>query len=96
MAYHQPSASNHLCLPQVYPVTYMNLNYAPVAVGITLVIATTWWVLNARTWFKGPRFGWGHEDGDTEVAMEGGSSDAGGMLAKDPDAVKDAPVVAAK
>jgi hypothetical protein len=81
-------------VPQVFPVNYLNLNYAPVAVGITLVLATSWWVLNARTWFKGPRFGWGHEDGDAEASMEGGS--VGGAKDVDAPVAKDADVVAAK
>jgi amino acid transporter len=42
-------------LPQVYPVTAASLNYAPVAVGVVLLVAGGWWVLGARRWFDGPR-----------------------------------------
>lgn len=50
----------HHC--QVVPVNYANLNYAPIAVGITLLIALGWWFVNARTWFKGPKQGWDPAD----------------------------------
>ena len=57
-------------------MTYLNLNYASVAVGITLVIASVWWVLNAHTWFRGPRDGWGAEDESVEGGAEAGAKDA--------------------
>lgn len=65
-------------LPQVYPVSWVNLNYAPLAVAFTLVLAGTWWVTNAHTWFKGPRFGYGEDaPGDEEVDPKGAVADAG-------------------
>ncbi|KAK9918140.1 hypothetical protein WJX75_001594 [Coccomyxa subellipsoidea] len=46
-------------LPNVYPVTYQTLNYAPVAVGIVLFGALFAWILpcgfGAKDWFKGCR-----------------------------------------
>jgi amino acid permease (GABA permease) len=42
-------------LPQVSPITLLNFNYAPVAVGVVLVFCGGWWLLSARTWFKGPK-----------------------------------------
>ncbi|XP_073388875.1 amino-acid permease BAT1 homolog isoform X2 [Physcomitrium patens] len=44
------------CLPVVYPVTKLTLNYAPVAVGGVFVLVLGVWVLSARKWFKGPQF----------------------------------------
>ncbi|WP_194920334.1 amino acid permease [Catenulispora rubra] len=41
-------------LPQVSPITAKNFNYAPVAFGIVLMIATTWWFISARRHFHGP------------------------------------------
>lgn len=46
-------------LPNVYPVTYETLNYAPVAVGIVLFGALGAWVLpcgwGAKDWFRGEK-----------------------------------------
>ena len=42
-------------LPQVTPITRDSFNYAPVAVGVVLLLAGGWWLLSARNWFKGPR-----------------------------------------
>jgi hypothetical protein len=44
------------CLPVVYPVTKMTLNYAPVAVGGVFILVIAAWLLSARKWFKGPVF----------------------------------------
>lgn len=81
-------------VPQVYPVTYLTLNYAPVAVGLTLVIATTWWVANASTWFKGPKLGYGDDEafeaaeGAPDSSLEdGGAKAAAAAAGKDPDVV---------
>ncbi|KAL6776977.1 AOC1 [Auxenochlorella protothecoides x Auxenochlorella symbiontica] len=41
-------------LPNQYPVNSQTLNYAPVAVGVTLIFSLGWWLLSARKWFKGP------------------------------------------
>ena len=73
-------------IPQVYPVTGVNLNYAPVAVGLTLAIAAAWWALDARRWFKGPRGGWG-ADGDDAVAELAADGDGGSGGGKDVAAV---------
>jgi len=42
-------------LPQVTPITRDTFNYASVAVGVVVLFAGGWWLLSARTWFKGPR-----------------------------------------
>jgi amino acid transporter len=34
--------------------TWLSFNYAPVAVGGTLLLVGGWWLLSARRWFKGP------------------------------------------
>jgi amino acid transporter len=34
--------------------TWLSFNYAPVAVVGTFVIVGAWWLVSARTWFKGP------------------------------------------
>ncbi|KAF8058897.1 NAD kinase 3 [Scenedesmus sp. PABB004] len=41
-------------LPQVLPVTAASLNYAPVAVGVVLLISGVYYI-RARSWFDGPR-----------------------------------------
>lgn len=41
-------------LPNQFPVDSQTLNYAPVAVGVTLLFSLGWWVVDARRWFKGP------------------------------------------
>ncbi|MFF2567343.1 amino acid permease [Streptomyces sp. NPDC058084] len=47
-------------LPQSAPVTVDTFNYAPVAVGVVLAFAGTWWLLSARKWFLKP----GHPKND--------------------------------
>jgi amino acid transporter len=34
--------------------TWLSFNYAPIAVGGTLLLVGGWWVLSAKRWFKGP------------------------------------------
>jgi len=34
--------------------TWLSFNYAPVALGGTLVLVGGWWLVSARKWFKGP------------------------------------------
>jgi amino acid transporter len=34
--------------------TWVSFNYAPIAVGGTLLLVGGWWLLSARNWFKGP------------------------------------------
>jgi hypothetical protein len=41
-------------LPVQYPVTAENLNYAPVAVGIVIILILGSWLGSAKFWFKGP------------------------------------------
>ncbi|WP_194923432.1 amino acid permease [Catenulispora pinisilvae] len=41
-------------LPQVSPITAKTFNYAPVALGVVLVVAGLWWVITARRSFQGP------------------------------------------
>ena len=42
-------------LPQVQPITISSFNYTPVVFAVVLGGATLWYLLSARTWFKGPR-----------------------------------------
>jgi hypothetical protein len=45
-------------LPQQSPVTVASFNYAPVALGVVLLVATVWWFVRARRTFQGPvRYG---------------------------------------
>ncbi|MEU3372633.1 amino acid permease [Streptomyces sp. NPDC006711] len=41
-------------LPQVSPITADSFNYAPIALGVVLLIATIWWFATARRRFQGP------------------------------------------
>ncbi|MEU2950902.1 amino acid permease [Streptomyces xanthochromogenes] len=41
-------------LPQVSPITVDSFNYAPIALGVVLLIATVWWFATARRRFQGP------------------------------------------
>ena len=41
-------------LPQVSPITADSFNYAPIALGVVLLIATVWWFATARRRFQGP------------------------------------------
>lgn len=41
-------------LPQASPITADNFNYAPIALGAVLLIATVWWFATARRRFQGP------------------------------------------
>ncbi|WP_329404759.1 amino acid permease [Streptomyces melanogenes] len=41
-------------LPQSSPITTTSFNYAPIALGAVLVIATLWWFATARRRFQGP------------------------------------------
>ena len=41
-------------LPQTSPITSTSFNYAPIALGVVLVIATGWWFATARRRFQGP------------------------------------------
>ncbi len=34
--------------------TWLSFNYAPIAVGGTMLLVGGWWLLSARKWFKGP------------------------------------------
>ena len=42
-------------LPTVYPITWANLNYTPVAVVAVLGFAGIWWILSAHRWYVGPK-----------------------------------------
>jgi amino acid transporter len=42
-------------LPEAAPVTLHNFNYASVAVGIVLLVATAWWLFTARRTYTGPK-----------------------------------------
>jgi amino acid transporter len=41
-------------LPEIYPITRDNFNYAPVVVLGATVLLTIWWLLSQRKVFKGP------------------------------------------
>ena len=41
-------------LPQASPITADSFNYAPIALGVVLLIATVWWFATARRRFQGP------------------------------------------
>ncbi|XP_026453616.1 amino-acid permease BAT1 homolog isoform X2 [Papaver somniferum] len=41
-------------LPVAYPITRDTFNYTPAAIGGLLILVVSWWVLDARHWFKGP------------------------------------------
>jgi hypothetical protein len=34
--------------------TWLAVNYAPIALGGTIILVSSWWVLSARKWFTGP------------------------------------------
>ena len=42
-------------LPQAYPITINNFNYAPVVFLIVLGGAAIWYFASAKNWFKGPK-----------------------------------------
>ncbi|MDQ2743578.1 MAG: amino acid permease [Chloroflexota bacterium] len=42
-------------LPQVSPINRNTFNYAPVAVGVVLLLSGGWWLLSAHRWFTGPK-----------------------------------------
>jgi amino acid permease (GABA permease) len=44
-------------LPEVgfSTITWSNLNYAPIAVGVVLLYSGGYWLVSARKWFKGPQ-----------------------------------------
>jgi uncharacterized membrane protein len=39
----------------MYLCPLQSLNYAPIAVGVVLLVSGGWWVCGARKWFNGPR-----------------------------------------
>ncbi|KAB1150805.1 amino acid permease [Streptomyces luteolifulvus] len=41
-------------LPQASPITADSFNYAPIALGVVLLVATVWWFATARRRFRGP------------------------------------------
>ncbi|RZC58099.1 hypothetical protein C5167_005402 [Papaver somniferum] len=41
-------------LPVEYPITRDTFNYTPAAIGGLIVLVVSWWILDARYWFKGP------------------------------------------
>ena len=42
-------------LPEFSPVNRDTFNYAPIAVGVVLVFAGTYWLVSAHKWFTGPK-----------------------------------------
>ncbi|MEU6037140.1 amino acid permease [Actinomadura sp. NPDC047616] len=49
------------------------VNYAPIALGVVLLLVGGWWLLSARRWFTGPRT----TLDDTELAVLGGEREPG-------------------
>jgi amino acid permease (GABA permease) len=41
-------------LPQVSPINWHTLNYAPIALGVVLLISSVWWFVTAKRTFNGP------------------------------------------
>ena len=41
-------------LPVEFPVTKDTFNYSPVGVGAFVFVFVTWWLADARRWFRGP------------------------------------------
>ena len=41
-------------LPESSPITWHSLNYAPIALGVVLLISAVWWFVTARRTFNGP------------------------------------------
>eukprot|EP00897_Mesotaenium_endlicherianum_P002642 jgi/Mesen1/2405/ME000157S01537 len=41
-------------VPLTYPVTWNNFNYGPISFGTVMVLAFSWWLVDARNWFNGP------------------------------------------
>src|SRR5207237_2032062 len=39
-------------LPQFFPVSFQNFNYAIAAVSVVLIGTGVWWLASARTWFE--------------------------------------------
>ncbi|HWE68338.1 MAG TPA: amino acid permease [Acidimicrobiales bacterium] len=42
-------------LPELSPITKDSFNYAPIAVGVVLILAGGWWFISAKNWFTGPK-----------------------------------------
>jgi amino acid transporter len=40
--------------PETFPITASNLNYAPVALGVCILLLVIWWFASQRNSFKGP------------------------------------------
>ena len=41
-------------LPLSYPITSATFNYAPVGMFAVCIFFLSWWMIDARRWFKGP------------------------------------------
>jgi len=41
-------------LPESSPITWHSLNYAPIALGVVLLVSAVWWFVTARRTFYGP------------------------------------------
>jgi amino acid permease (GABA permease) len=58
-------------LPEVWPVTVDTFNYAPVAVGVVLLLSGGWWLISAKNWFTGPKVqGSSEELAEIELELE--------------------------
>ena len=61
--------------------TWLSVNYAPIAVGGTLLLVGGWWLVSARRWFSGP-IAQGTEE--ELAAIEARYGEAGGAPAATP------------
>ncbi|CAO3609293.1 unnamed protein product [Cunninghamella blakesleeana] len=43
-----------LCIPQRYPVTPVNMNYASLMIGAVVIFSGFFWVISGRKFYKGP------------------------------------------
>ncbi|KAI3907467.1 hypothetical protein MKW92_023652 [Papaver armeniacum] len=41
-------------LPVAYPIARDTFNYTPAAIGGLIILVVSWWIVDARYWFKGP------------------------------------------
>jgi amino acid transporter len=62
-------SSTVFLMPEVSPITLKNFNYAPVAFGVVLLVATVWWFVTARTSYKPVMYGSPAAMAEAEDAM---------------------------
>ncbi|KZT53837.1 APC amino acid permease [Calocera cornea HHB12733] len=67
--------SGILVMPQVHPVSAQTMNYAGPILGFVILLSSLWYLLHARSWYRGPA---GASVGDSRVPRtdSGSSSEA--------------------